>query len=143
MIELEFSRSKDPDIFGLFRSYKQNMLLGSSLSCDIIIEDRDILPAHLIFKSVTAGVLIESTSKEAIYFTNGKKVLGTKLHRTGDNIRIGGTEFIIKSYIFEPPVDYRAEMADKLEKLRQSPDGVILEDIEKEILWIEREINAQ
>jgi len=144
MISLKFTNSPDKEIIGTWKTFAKKVLIGSSKTCNIIIEDDKISKVHLCLELKKDGLIIHGLSEKAQYFSNGKKIFGTKLHTTGDKVRFGDTEFEIIKIEQISHDTYSEKMKDAYESSSSDSPEVekVLKYIEKELLWLEKEINA-
>ena len=94
MVTFEIQSSPDDERLGETTFHFESFTLGGSRKADLFIEDPDIQSIHLLFKLRADGLLINSSS-EHFYYSNSKKIKGTKLHKVGDTIKVGTTTFII------------------------------------------------
>ncbi|MFT6068870.1 MAG: hypothetical protein ACJAT2_003249 [Bacteriovoracaceae bacterium] len=100
MIIFEIKSSPDKEKIGEIKVFYENFTLGSHRKNDLLIEDDSIDELHLVFVHNKDGLLSKSTDSN-FYFTNGKKIKGAKLHKIGDQLKVGETTIEIRDLVFE------------------------------------------
>ncbi len=144
MIHLKFLSSIDEDVVGEGTWHRNVLWLGRSKKAQIIIEDNECAPLHVRIFVDEKGAFCELGPKAPQFHLNGKKIVGKKLLRPGDKIRIGRTEFEVSKFEYRPDTDIRQEMEKKyLDLVKSSPGHLaLLERIERELLAIERDLHV-
>jgi len=143
MIEIEILESNDPEIIGFYKTYHNQLLIGSDMENDIIIRDKKIYKFHLKLLTSKTGVYCENIKKNIFYFSNDKKISGRKIHNINDTIRISNTLIKIINFQHTHVDDYPQELQKMYrEKCEQFP---LIEEIfyflKNELLFIQDKIN--
>ena len=145
MLELEFISSPDPEILGLYQTFKLRLVVGNTLKDDLIIRDHQLTGEMFALEMLPQGVLGKNLQKEQSYLVNGKKFSGAKILQIGDRITLGNTVFAIKTYT--PPHDTTslATMKEALAKIQREHAYLlpVLAALEKELVAVERELAQQ
>ena len=135
MVTFEISSSPDVERVGETSIFYEHFTLGSARKADIVIEDSALDNIHLSFILNKDGLLVNSTN-ENFYFSNGKKLKGGKLHKTGDFIKIGETTLKIKALDFKNLSEGFGELYEK--RLQENPElESIITQLQKELIYLE------
>lgn len=80
-------------------------LVGSSESCDIVLDFPDINPIHAVLETAKSGFKVYDLNSETGCFVNGDKVI-TSEYKVGDILKFGSHEFTYKEFVRNelPPV---------------------------------------
>ena len=142
MIEIEIINSPDKSMLGVHKVFFDSLILGTSKRAGLIIDDPKLVGKHLKLIVTENGVLCSNTPKAKFFHSNKKKVSGDKLHRQGDNISIGDTEFKILNFDQTDPSQINIrELYEKA--LKDNPElETILYYLEKELLYLEKAKHA-
>ena len=97
MIELEFIDSPDKNALGRKTFHFDELSIGCQNSHSIILNDPALTGPGLYLHVNSSGLWVKSLSPHH-YFSNGKKISGKKLHKKGDQIKLGETLFAILSF---------------------------------------------
>ena len=135
MITFEIKSSPDEERIGEIKVFYENFTLGSSRKTDILIEDTGIDDVHLVFIHNNDGLLSKSTESN-FYYTNGKKIKGAKLHKAGDEIKIGETILIIKELVFDNLSRGFSELYQEIIKTKPEFETLIVQ-LQKELIFLE------
>ncbi len=117
MIILEVIHSIDTDLSGEY-SFGANIIsLGKSKESTLVIND-DINGIEVVLEAHPKGVIIHSAKKDICFYSKGKKISGSKLHKIGDKFKIGTTEFLLKKYEVPDDLNPVEELKQKMLKLQ-------------------------
>jgi len=144
MIQLDFIKSIDQDIIGIYMSCKNLLTLGYSYRNDIILRDKSLEQNILEFNLSERGLSIHNNNLNTFYHLNGKKYFGKKTARVGDEVKIKTTTLIIKEILFIPEKTYTELIKENNQNASNNASVEnILNLLKKEIYHIEREMNAK
>ena len=135
MIIFEIKSSPDVERIGEIKVFYENFTLGSNRKTDILIEDNAIDDLHLVFVHNKDGLLSKSTNSN-FYFTNGKKIKGAKLHKIGDELKVGETTIEIKNLEFKNLSRSFGELYQETTKARPDVESLIVQ-LQKELIHLE------
>lgn len=135
MVTFEIKASPDSERIGEVKTFYENFTLGGNRKTDILIEDPSIADVHLVFIHNKDGLLSKSTDSNH-YFTNGKKIKGAKLHKIGDELKIGETTLVIKELIFENLSRPFSELYSEAIKTDPESESIIIQ-LQKELIHLE------
>lgn len=144
MIEIEFTNSPAPEVIGKFIFRRKIVLLGSADNAHLLIDDDDICPMHFELKLVSDTLYGRNCGGADHFIVNGKKFVGTKIIKFGDEITIGSTTFKVTSFIptTKSEEDMLKERYDAVSN--DHPDiSMLLSTLEDELLRIQLEENKQ
>ena len=145
MIIIEFISSPDKEILGQWKTNKDRFRIGRIARNDIIIDDPGISKSHLEINHKKNNLIICTLDESEFYYSNGKKIIGTKMHKLNDLVRIGDTTFKIINIDNRADKDYSKDISEGYDKIISSSTDMksVLKMIETEILWLEKEVNAR
>jgi hypothetical protein len=135
MITFEIKSSPDEERIGEVKVFYENFTLGRNGKSDILIEDGCIDDVHLVFIHNKDGLLSKSTESN-FYFTNGKKIKGAKLHKIGDEFKVGETVIQIKELLFENLSRSFSELYQETIKTKPEFESLIIQ-LQKELIHLE------
>jgi hypothetical protein len=117
MIHLEITKSNNSDHLGEYQFHKDLIYIGSNLSADIYLPEKEILTNHL-FIEVVEGKLLVHPSREADFFlVDGKRTTSVRYIKINQKISVGETEILIKSFSVSPMVSLREKLNEKTDQL--------------------------
>lgn len=135
MIIFEVVSSPDIEKVGEFTYFYENFTLGSGRKSDLLFIDPEIEEVHLSFIHHKDGLLIK-TVKECSYHSNGKKLRGGKLHKVGDEFKVGSTIIKIKHLEHKNLSESFKDLYEN--RLKENPDlEPVITQIQKEIIYLE------
>ena len=135
MILFEVTSSPDDEKIGEFTYFYENFTLGSGKKADLLFHDSEIAQVHLAFIHHKDGLLIKSLDENSFH-SNGKKLRGGKLHKPGDEFRIGSTTIKIKSLEHKNLSESFKELYEK--RMKENPElEPVITQIQKEIIYLE------
>ena len=143
MITIEITRSPDRDIINQFKYFRNEILIGSSESCDLVIKDSGISGTHFLMRAKESGLFCRNYRENDFYLSNGKKISGSKMHKVDDVIEIGDTSIRIVAFELVTR-DYKSEIRAKYEEIdimMPETQGV-LSELEKELIRLEGKLHA-
>ncbi len=129
--EIYFHESSSPLEQSL---YFRDILIGTSRSSHIRVKGEDLPRLCLRLSSSPRGILVEGI-KDLAFFINGKKVIGSKVIKLGDNLKVGESLIKLKEYNYDSsfaPLNLE-ELYDKFHSEKEEYD-TILSAIEKELI---------
>ncbi len=143
MISFKFLESVDEDYqdFDFTNNYDE-LLIGRSRRCHLVLEDQDISPIHFRLFIEKDNLLVATMSEEKMHI-NGKKFKGTKKINTGDRIKFGNNEIEIIDYkkLSYPSLDLEKLYEDAVNKSPELENIISL--LERELLYLESKQNVQ
>jgi hypothetical protein len=135
MITFEIKSSPDVERIGEIKVFYENFTLGTSRKSDILIEDSGIDDLHLVFVHIKDGLLSKSTGSN-FYFSNGKKIKGAKLHKVGDQFKVGDTTVFIKELAFNNLSRSFSELYTEVINSKPEYETLIVQ-LQKELIHLE------
>lgn len=114
--------------------YFREILVGTNRSNHLRVQGEDLPSLCLKLSCSEQGILAEG-KPDLPFFVNGKKVLGSKVIKTGDNLKIGQSLIKVKNFDFVnsfAPLNLE-ELYDKFHEQNEEYD-MILSAIEKELI---------
>jgi len=138
MISIEITNSPDKDMNGIHSFYFDEIVIGSKLSCSLVINDNSLEKKHITLKVNESQVFCAPISKSTYYLSNGKKISGRKLHKAGDIITIGSTD--IKIISFEDSTKESSSLNENYNNAISSfpSSEKLFDELEKEFILIEK-----
>ena len=107
MIQLKINKCSDPDYVGEIKIYKNLIYIGSNLSSDIYLPDKDIKTNHLFIEIVEGKLLAHAHQSVDFFWVNGKRSKNLKFLNIGDKIQIGASEIQIVLFAHHEFIDKR------------------------------------
>lgn len=95
MFKITILASEDNDKIGQFTFYKNLIYVGNHKSCDLYINDKDIIPNHIFIEIIGSKMLIHPNKDVDHILVSGKRTTGHKYTEIGQEIKIGSTVFRI------------------------------------------------
>jgi len=145
MLTLNFIKTPDLLRAGIFCSNRDTLILGRSSQSHILVQDPLLNKVHLYFAVRPSGIAIANDKSVCDgYLSNGKKILGLKMHHPGDIIEIGDTTIEIISFEYTHFRPYRDILEETLNQEHKQPElfDKITFAIEQELLSLEKELNS-
>lgn len=118
MINLSINNCPNTDYIGKITFYKDLIYIGSNLSADLYIPDKDIITNHIFIEIIDNKLIAHSHKKVNNFWVNGKRTKNFKFLTVGDKIKIGNTE--IEIILFAS-----VEVKDKRMQLNENTDILI------------------
>ena len=143
MIAFKFIETVDADYQDFdFKNYYDELLVGRSRRCHLVLEDKDLAPIHFRLFIEEENLLLEIKSGEKMHI-NGKKFKGTKKLNLGDRVRFGANEIEIIEYkkLSFPSLDLEKLYEDAINKDPELENIISL--LERELLYLESKQNVQ
>ena len=138
MIEFEIHVSPDPEVIGSHQFFSPTVEIGNSLSCHLPIEDSQLPSRGIYFISDARGIVIKTTPPDT-FLVNKEEVFEKRLVQLGDEIKIGETQILIANYNFET-IHTALDMNTVKKSFSDAEkEGLILEALENELLFIDYE----
>ncbi|MBK23691.1 MAG: hypothetical protein CME70_06765 [Halobacteriovorax sp.] len=135
MVIFDVISSPDKERIGELSIFLENFTLGSSRKADLLFEDEDISKLHLNFILSESGLLIKSSEND-YYFSNGKKLKGGKIHKIGDEVRVGSSILKIKLLDFKHLSEKFSDLYKK--RLEENPEQeALITQLQKELIHLE------
>ena len=114
---------------------KKRIMLGSSETCDVMIDHPDVNAIHAVIEISNGNFKIYDMNSQNGSFINGKKIV-TGEFNLNDKLTFGGHEFIFKRYDKKdlPPKlemldpDWKPKVARPTAKLPERPTAKVIED---------------
>jgi hypothetical protein len=97
MINFEVIQSADPNVLSAFKFFQNQIYLGRT-SGDLWINDRDLLPIHLMLEVHEKDLLLHPQKGVEFYLLNGKRATAIRKLKLQDEVTIGKTKIKILSY---------------------------------------------
>lgn len=98
MIEVEIIDSKDTEAIGKYRFDYYPIIIGSSSSSDLIIQD-EISSKEMVLDVLNSKIAASSLSSPGIFHVNGIKTSGQITIEVGDLLKIGSTSIKILNFL--------------------------------------------
>ena len=118
MINLSINKCPNTDYIGKITFHKDLIYIGSNLSADLYIPDKDIITNHIFIEIIDNKLIAHSHKKVDNFWVNGKRTKNFKFLTVGDKIKIGNTE--IEIILFAS-----VEVKDKRMQLNENTDILI------------------
>lgn len=118
MINLSINKCPNTDYIGKITYHKDLIYIGSNLSADLYIPDKDIITNHIFIEIIDNKLIAHSHKKVDNFWVNGKRTKNFKFLTVGDKIMIGQTE--IEIILFAS-----VEVKDKRMQLNENTDILI------------------
>jgi hypothetical protein len=139
MISIEILNCDNDLLLGVHTFYFDEIVLGSSKTCNIIIADKSIQKKHLHIEVNDSNAFCSTIQSGVYYFCNGKKFSGKKMYRQSDVISIGTTSFRV--------IDFKKTTIQDIDISKQYTNAIthfppaekVLAEIEKEFIALENE----
>lgn len=143
MIKIQFISSPDPELDCEITYYSNQLTLGRQKQNDIVIFDSNLYSKHLEIKIEQNVAMVQTLSSEAHAHIDGKKFVGVRQLKIGQELKIGNTKLKLVEFTAENFVN-NDESFEKnyLKAIKHSTVKNVLERIEKEILLIEQDLNV-
>ncbi len=138
MIELEVVTSIDREAIGARYFFLNNISIGRSLKCEVIIKDSKLTNVSLyMYISKDNKLFVKSHSDNKTYHVNTKKISGTKNINIGDQIQIGDTTLKIKNFVLAQEMHQDIDILfEKFKK--QYPESIpLLKELQYELLFLQ------
>ncbi len=135
MVIFDVISSPDIERVGEIKIFLENFTMGNSRVADLMIEDEEVSELHLSFILSQDGLLVNSSDKD-FYFSNGKKIKGSKIHKTGDEIRVGSSILKIKLLDFKNLSEKFSDLYKK--RINENPEHeALITQLQKELIHLE------
>lgn len=118
MINLSINKCPNSDYIGKITYHKDLIYIGSNLSADLYIPDKDIITNHIFIEIIDNKLIAHSHKKVDNFWVNGKRTKNFKFLTVGDKITIGQT--VIEIILFAS-----VEVKDKRMQLNENTDILI------------------
>ena len=143
MISFRFVESVDSDYQDfVFKNYYDELLVGRSRRCHLVLEDPDISSIHFKIFIENDNLLVATMSDEKMHI-NGKKFKGTKKLNLGDKVTFGANQIEIIEFktLSFPSLDLEKLYEDAVNKSPELENIISL--LERELLYMESKQNVQ
>lgn len=127
MIVLEVLNSNNNDQLGEYHFYKNLIYIGSSPSCDLFFEDKEIYSNHFFLEIIENKLLIHPHKEVKSFLIDGKKTTSMRYLKVNQVVRFSDIEFKIINYMNTQIEDLRSLLNTKTDELiKNNPDTLEL-----------------
>lgn len=120
MIQLKINKCPIEDYIGEIIIHKNLIYIGSNLSSDIYLPDKDLKTNHLFIEIAEGKMIAHSNPNVDFFWVNGKRSKNLKFINMGDKIQIGESEVEIVLYALSESIDKRSALNEATDTLISS-----------------------
>jgi pSer/pThr/pTyr-binding forkhead associated (FHA) protein len=139
MIKLNIIKSDIDEAIGEYDYQFDEVFIGRSKKCDIILPDKEIPLKYLSLTFKKSNLVIINAENSPFYFVNGKKMSGLRKLKVGDRINFGPHEILIVDFFLSEKEDQIDDLTPYLDEMNKTRPELkfLLDFLESEILKLE------
>jgi hypothetical protein len=139
MIKFIIHQAYDLDFVGEHQFLFNRILASPHPQSNLVIKDHGFDSHGFILELTDKGVLSNTLPVGKFYLSNGKKIAGTKLHKSGDKLQFGSIVLEILEHKKETGLVYLPLEKRYEESVKHPYQDSLLELLERELLELEGE----
>jgi hypothetical protein len=144
MIKIQIINSPDQETDSIYIFHKNEIQIGRSKNCDLIIHDPSIEHKHLQLAFIENILIAKPIKSTFNYYLNSKKCFGARRVNVGDSLAAGQSVFKVLESSKADDIGYKKLAEERLQTLVDKKSDLVelLELLQNEILITEGNADA-